>query len=336
MGACAAGSTARACSSTRTPTSRRSASTWRPTPRAFAWLHIGRGELEALARELGLHHHAIEDALKPATGSSDLAQRTKLERYPGYAFLYLFAARYPAADGSLALTGLPAFVHRRWLVTVAEDAFDTAPLEERWDANPDLLAHGTLALLHGLLDEVVDTHLAAVDALSDAVDSMEDALFDTSVPLDVDPRAQQREAFAVRKSLVRLRRVATPMRELVSGVMRREEGDETPIDAALMPYYQDVYDHVLRVNDTLEGLRDLVTSMYETRIAMADHTLNTVMKKLAAWAAIIAVPTAVTGFYGQNLDYPLIGTGAGFLVSTAIWAGGGAALWWTFRRRRWL
>ncbi len=304
-------------------------------PAAIAWLHVDRRELGELARELHLHHHAIEDALKPATGTGDLAQRTKLERYPGYAFLYLFAARSPAR-APLELTGLPVFTHRRWLLTVADEAFDTAPLEERWDANPDLLAHGTVALLHGLLDEVVDTHLAAVDALSDAVDAMEDALFDTTVPLDADPRAQQREAFAVRKSLVRLRRVTTPMRELISGVMRREEPDETPIDAALMPYYQDVYDHVLRVNDTLEGLRDLVTSMYETRIAMADHTLNTVMKKLAAWAAIIAVPTAVTGFYGQNVSYPLEGTAAGFLVSTAIWGGGGAALWWTFRRRHWL
>ncbi len=72
----------------------------------------------------------------------------------------------------------------------------------------------------------------------------------------------------------------------------------------MQPYYQDVYDHVLRVNDTIEGLRDLITSIYETRLALNDHSLNTVTRQLAAWAAIIAVPTAVTGFYGQNIPYP--------------------------------
>ncbi len=300
----------------------------------IAWVHATPDELPAVAAALRLNHHAVEDALKGVDAAEVITQRAKLERYPGHAFLYLYLARVDGGREQLEISGAPVFVSRSYIVTLdTPSGISADDLTQRWDTHPDLMGHGTPAHLHAVLDLVVDSHLQAVDDIGDLVDQMEDLLFEGPVQ---DVQVHQRQAYATRKSLVRMRRVATPMRELVSGVMRREEEDETPIDVVLMPYYQDLYDHVLRVNDTLEGLRDLVSSLYETRIAMADHTLNTVMKKLAAWAAIIAVPTAVTGFYGQNLEYPLVGTGVGFVVSTAIWAGGGAALWWTFRSRHWL
>jgi len=215
-------------------------------------------------------------------------------------------------------------------------ALDRDGVTERWDAHPELLRFGTAALLYGLLDHVVDSHLQTVDALGDLVDRMEDDLFDGDGNADEDPTAIARRGFATRKSLVRMRRVSAPMRELMSGVMRVEDDDHTTIPPTLMPYFQDVYDHVLRVNDTIEGLRDLITTIYETRLTKADHVLNTVMRKLAGWAAIIAVPTAVTGFYGQNVPYPGFARPWGFWFSTAVWATLSGTLYVMLRRRRWI
>jgi magnesium transporter len=303
-------------------------------PGALVWLDVTPEELPAVAERLGFHHHAVEDALKSADPGDEVAQRTKLDRFPGHVFLYLYRAS-AGSDGSLLLRELPVFVNPSVLVTVDRaSAIDATQLTERWDAHPELLRHGVAALLYGVLDMVVDTHLAAVDALGDAVDQMEDDLFDGDG--DADPTAITRRGFYTRKSLVRMRRIAAPMRELVSGVMRVEDDDQTPIPPALMPYYQDVYDHVLRVNDTIEGLRDLITTIYETRLTKADHALNTVMRKLAGWAAIIAVPTAVTGFYGQNVPYPGFLKPWGFWFSTALWVLMSGALYVGFRRRRWI
>ena len=127
------------------------------------------------------------------------------------------------------------------------------------------------------------------------------------------------------------------MREVVTGLMRYEDSAPRPsVDAGMQPYYQDVYDHVLRVNDSVEGLRDLIATIYETRLALNDHSLNTVTRQLAAWAAIIAVPTAVTGFYGQNIPYPGFARASGFWTSTLIWVGLSVVLYFAFRKRRWL
>ncbi|MFZ0324676.1 MAG: magnesium transporter CorA family protein [Actinomycetes bacterium] len=300
------------------------------------WFDVDPQELPALTEPLGLHHHAVEDAVKAPLSSPEMSQRSKLDRYPGYVFLFLYRTSLDA-DGSLQMGNIGVFASDRWVIAVNRaDGYAHKDLAERWDEHPELLKYGAPALLYAVLDLVVDSHLEAVDALGDDVDRMEDLLFDGDAQFSDDPRDLQRRGFATRKSLVRLRRVAQPMRELVGGLMRREEEDSTPIEAGLMPYYQDVYDHVLRVNDSIEGLRDLLTTIYETRLAMADHTLNTVMKKLTGWAAIIAVPTAVTGFYGQNVPYPGFLHPAGFYTSTFVWVGMSVALFVAFRRRRWI
>jgi magnesium transporter len=305
-------------------------------PSACVWFQVDPRELPALATALGLHHHAVEDAMKASPGASEMGQRSKLDRYPGYVFLYLYRTSLDD-KGALSLAEISVFASARWVIAVDRvGTFAHRELVERWNEHPELLKHGSPALLYAILDLVVDSHLDTVDSLGDAVDRMEDVLFDGNTDQDDDPRDLQRLGFSTRKALVRLRRVAQPMRELVGGLMRAEEDDPTPISTGMLPYYQDVYDHVLRVNDSIEGLRDLLTTIYETRLAMADHTLNTVMKKLTGWAAIIAVPTAVTGFYGQNVPYPGFLRPAGFWASTVIWVGMSVGLFIAFRRRRWL
>jgi magnesium transporter len=108
------------------------------------------------------------------------------------------------------------------------------------------------------------------------------------------------------------------------------------IDPAMQPYFQDVYDHVLRATEWTESLRDLVTTILETHLTVRGNRLNVIMKQVTSWAAIIAVPTAVTGWYGQNIPYPGYGQPAGFWASTIVTLGASAALYVIFRRKNWL
>jgi magnesium transporter len=116
-------------------------------------------------------------------------------------------------------------------------------------------------------------------------------------------------------------------------MMRR---DLQHVDDDLMPYYQDVYDHVLRATEWTESLRDLVTTILETNLTIQGNRMNVITKKVTSWAAIIAVPTFITGFYGMNVPYPGFSDHIGFIVATVIMLGSGGLLYWIFRRNDWL
>ena len=120
----------------------------------------------------------------------------------------------------------------------------------------------------------------------------------------------------MRRDLVHLRRVVLPMREVVNAIQHHRVDVKSARE--LDPLYDDLYDHVLRVSEWTESLRDMITTIFETNLSLQDARLNTVMKKLTGWAAIIAVPTAITGFYGQNVPYPGFGAWSGFVVSTVV------------------
>ena len=216
------------------------------------------------------------------------------------------------------------------LVTVrTDDVFPIDRLLRRWDENADLTQFGIGALVHGLLDFVVDGHFDAVQSLDDEIEKLEDLLFDDR-PRDKDV---QRRSFELRKSLVHLRRVVLPMREVVNTMMRRDVG---LVPAEMTPYYQDVYDHVLRAAEWTESLRDLVATIVETNLTIQGNRLNVITKKVTSWAAIIAVPTAITGFYGQNLPYPGFARMSGFYTSTLLIVLLSGGLYLAFKRRDWL
>jgi magnesium transporter len=123
------------------------------------------------------------------------------------------------------------------------------------------------------------------------------------------------------------------MREVVNSLMRR---DLHGFDDAMMPYYQDVYDHVLRANEWTESLRDLLTTVLETNLTIQGNRLNVITKQVTSWAAIIAVPTAITGFYGQNVPYPGFGHQSGFYVSAISIVVLSVGLYLLFRHRDWI
>jgi magnesium transporter len=293
---------------------------------ALVWIDLcapDLAELQLVADELGLHSLAVEDA---ATGR----QRPKFDRYASHDFLSAYAVRLDDDTGELVTGEVAAFITPTALVTVRRDgAFPLEGLVARWDDSTDLMKYGVGALVHGLLDFIVDGHFDAVQALDDEIEQLEDLLFDEgSRDLDV-----QRRSFALRKSLVYLRRVVLPMREVVNTLMRGAVG---LVPDELMPYYQDVYDHVLRASEWTESLRDLVSTILETRLTIQGNRLNIITKKVTSWAAIIAVPTAITGFYGQNLPYPGFSHESGLITSSVLIVVLSVALYLSFKRRDWL
>ena len=295
-------------------------------PAATVWFDLCRPTAEDLAtisEELGLHPLAVEDAIHEH-------QRPKLDRYDSQLFVTAYAVHLDTDTGVLGTSEVAAFVTRNALVTVRKDEnFDIDQVIARWDGSADLAKHGVGFLLHGLLDYVVDGHFDAVQSLDEQIEALEGELFSEGTK-DGD---MQRRTFELRKSLVMFRRTVLPMREVVNSLLRR---DLHIVDDAMQPYYQDVYDHVLRATEWTESLRDLISTIRETHLTMQGNRLNVVMKQVTSWAAIIAVPTAVTGFYGQNVPYPGFGKPIGFWESTIIVIILSVGLFALFRKKDWI
>ncbi|GAA1015756.1 magnesium transporter CorA [Acrocarpospora pleiomorpha] len=280
-------------------------------------------ELATISEELGLHELAIRSVLTPN-------QRPKLDMFDSHMFLNVFTAHYDGDTGRLDLTEASAFITSNALVTVrTSDRFDLQEITSRWDSSSGLAEHGVAFLLHGVLDYVVDTHFEVVQAMDEQIETLEDRLFGEEIP----DRAEQRRTFELRQSLVTFRRAVSPMRDIVNALFRR---NDVIRDSSITPYFQDVYDHVLRAAEWTDSLRDLVGNIREAHMTMESNRMNLIMKRVTSWAAIIAVPTAITGFYGQNVPYPGSQQMWGFWTSTAIWAIAALVLYWQFRIRDWL
>lgn len=283
-------------------------------------------ELTDIAAELGLGATAVEDALAPH-------ERPKLIRHESHLLFTAYATTIgpppeDSAQGRLRWSRISGMVLPSALVTIRlDDGLDMAEVLRRWEENADLLTAGSGALVHGLLDHLVDGHFEAIQAFDEEMEDLEDVLFTES-------RTNHdfvRRVYGVRKDLVALRRLVLPMRELVNGMLRHSDGSP-----ALRIWYDDLYDHVLRAAEWTESLRDLVTSIFETNLSLQDARLNTIMKKLAGWAAIIAVPTAITGWFGQNVPYFGFNHPTGVWLSTALIVSGVVVLYVVFRQRDWL
>ena len=293
----------------------------------FLWVDLAspsKDDLAQLADELGLHELAVEDALEPH-------QRPKLDHYPTHQFLSCHAVRVGDDTRGLEKTEIDAFISERWLVPVrdAEGFLDFGTVVEKWDASADLAVNGVSFLLYGLLDIVVDGYFDAVQTFDDFYDDMSESIFDEK-PLTP---SQQERWFTMRRALLHFHRLGAPMREAVSALMRREH---SIIPEDMYPYYQDVYDHILRVSDSTDSLRDLVSTIVETNLSLRDFHQNEIVKKVSGWAAIIAVPALVTGYFGMNVPYPGSQQTVGFWASLAVLIISSGGLYAIFRHRDWL
>jgi magnesium transporter len=303
---------------------------------ALVWLDLCEPDhqrLLQLAGELAFDPHAVEDAI--AQG-----ERPKATRHATHTFVTVYTTHLDVGErpelgklGSrLQISRVSAFVLPRGVVTVrSNNRFDMDQVVERWQENADLLKLGSGALLHGLLDVIVDGHFETVQLMDDAIESLEDGLFDeTAVTREI-----QQRTYRVRKELVELRRVILPMREVVNAIQRHNSEGRSERNE-LDGWYADLYDHVLRASEWTESLRDMVTTVFETNLSLQDARLNTVMKKLTGWAAIIAVPTAVTGWFGQNVAYPGFGHTSGLVASSLVITVLAGTLYVAFRKRGWI
>jgi magnesium transporter len=295
-------------------------------PDTVVWVdfvHPDADDLAPLTEELGLHELAIEDALEPH-------QRPKIDRYPSHLFLSSHAVDLRSPDDRLHKTEVDAFIGDRWLVTVrASDAYSMDPVLRRWDGDPELVATGAGALVYWLLDDIVDGYFAALDRFDAYYERVGDSVF-ADRPLGPE---DQREWFDMRRTLSQFHRLVLPLREALSVLVRHEH---ELVDPRLAPYWQDLYDHVLVVNETTDGLRDLASSLVDANLALRDYRQNQVMKTVSSWAAIVAVPTLVTGFYGMNVPFPGFADHAGVVTSSVLIVALSLGLYLLFRRRGWL
>lgn len=295
-------------------------------PEAVLWLDLfdpGTDDLQAVARDFHLHPLAVEDAVQDH-------ERPKLERYPGHLFLNVYAVDIATDASQFGKTEVSAFVTDRALITVRKSASDTSRFVQRWDADAALAAKGGVAfLLYGLLDVVVDGHFSAAQRLDGGMDGVEDQLLEEGGA----PRPVRRHAVALRKTVAALRRAVAPMPELVGRAMRADLG---LVDDGLRPYYRDVEDHAMHTVDEVEHLRDRIEGLLQADLTEQSNVLNDITRKLAAWAAIIAVPTALTGYFGQNLPYPGFGKVWGFAYSTVLLVVSAGGLYWYLKKRGWL
>ena len=294
-------------------------------PETVIWVDLcnpSGEQLDELKDELGLHELAVEDALEPH-------QRPKLDHYASHLFLSCHIVDLAGDGVSLRITEIDAFINERWFITVRKGReIDIDTVVRRWDRSPDLAVHGVAYLLYGLLDVVGDSYFSVIDTFDEFYEGVSEQLFAERL---LEP-ASQRERFAARQSLVKLHRLVNGLREAVSSILRKD----TLVPSALEPYYRDVYDHLLRANEATDTLRELVSTIVETNLSLRDFRQNQVMKQVTSWAAIIAVPTLITGYYGMNVRYPGINTAWGFLMSLAMIFGCSAALFALFRRKGWL
>jgi magnesium transporter len=276
-----------------------------------------------MAEELGLAPLAVEDAVASQ-------ERPKLDRYPTHLFLSTYAMSL-VADQPLHLTQVSAFVLPQALVTVHRADFDIDPVVKAWDDGLEMVEFGGRGLLYGLLDVIVDGYLACLQQLDDQIEDAEDRLFDDPPRSGTDI---QRQTYLLRRQLTGVRKVVLPMRDVADAMLRHAELHSEQPD--ILERLRDLRDHVIRANEWNDALRDVIATMFETGLSLADARLNQIVRKLSGWAAIIAVPTAVTGFYGQNLPYPGYQQWWGFLVSTAVIVVLAVGIWLVFRRRGWL
>jgi len=280
-------------------------------------------ELDELAVELGLHELAVEDALGPH-------QRPKLDHYSSHLFLTCMAVSVSDDQTDLDEAEIDAFINERWFITVRKDhTFDMQPVIDRWDRSPDLAIHGPSFLLYGLLDVVIDGYFDTVQEFDEFYDDISEQIF-SEKPLNP---SQQKNWFQMRRALARFHRLAVPMREAVSALMRHEH---SAVAEELYPYYQDVYDHILRVSEATDALRDLVSTIVETNLSLRDYRQNLIMKKVTSWAGIIAVPTLITGYYGMNVPYPGFGEPWGAYAATGLGLLCSLSLYLVFKRKDWL
>ena len=270
---------------------------WLHRPGCFVWVALKdpeQAELDAIQQEFGLHELAVEDA-------EHGHQRPKLEEYGASLFVVLRMVEWPGDD---LLTGEVAiFVGPQYVVSVRRGTqHGFTEVRRRCEQEPDLLRHGPAYVLYALMDTVVDRYFPVLDRITEEIEEIEERIFsgDTS-------RAQIEALYTLKRKLLVLDHATGPLLEVAG---KLHGGRVPPICAGLHDYFRDVYDHLLRLKQSIDNLRDMVTTAASMNLSLITISESEVTKRLAAYGALLAVPTMVAGIYGMNframpeLDWP--------------------------------
>jgi magnesium transporter len=290
----------------------------------FVWIGIvdpTAEEMAILQASYDLHPLAVEDARKGD-------QLPKVDIYADQLFVVARTAHLAGGDIAYGETNL--FVGHSHLITVRHgSARGHSALRDQLEAAPSLLVHGVDYVLHSILDFVVDGYLPVVETIEDEVLAMEQRTIDHFLERDEINRI-----FKLRRELIRFQRVLGPMSEVASKFVRL---DLPCIDKETRPYFSDVLDHVRRVQLMVDGLREVLSSVFEFSNLLEQQRTGAITRQLAAWAAILAVPTAIAGIYGMNFVHmPELGSRYGYPVVLGIILLICAILYARFKKARWL
>src|SRR4051794_17735471 len=290
----------------------------------FVWIGLHEPDeslLRKVQQRFGLHDLAVEDA-------HTAHQRPKLEVYGESLFLVLRTAHLK--DGKIGWGETHIFAGRGYVVTVRHGS--TTPykaVRARCESAPQMLSRGESFVIYSVVDFIVDNYFPVLHELETEVDALEDSVFShQSSRLDIA------RVFELRHELLIMRRAVLPLQEVCSNLIRF---DVTLIAPEMRAYFRDVQDHVIRVVEGIDNLRELLKGALEANLLLASVQQNDVTKRLAAWAAILAVPTAIAGIYGMNFKYmPELEYAGAYPVVLAGIAASCAYLYHRFRRSGWL
>ncbi len=295
------------------------------TGTAVAWIGLYRPSAEefaSVATEFDLHELAVEDAIKAH-------QRPKLEVYDDSLFIVLRPATYVDASETVEFGEIMLFVGERFVVTVRHG--EMSPLggaRRRLEEAPDLLACGSGAVLHAVVDQVVDDYAPVLRGLEVDIQQVEEEIFSEG---EHNPA----------RRIYKLKREVLEFQRAVGGLVEPMElfarGRVRLVHDELREYFRDVGDHVIRINEQVENFRDLLTSVLEANLTQVSVRQNEDMRKISAWVAIAAVPTMLAGVYGMNFEYmPELDWRFGYPMALLLMAVICVSLWRAFRRSGWL
>jgi magnesium transporter len=261
-------------------------------PGVFVWvgLHDPSAELlQLIQKEFGLHELAVEDARRAH-------QRPKLEQYGDSIFVVLRPAILRSDQQDIELGETHLFLGPRYLLSIRHGATPSyTAVRARCESTSALLAKGPGFVLYAVMDFIVDQYFPVVDALADRLERLEDEIFG-----DTFNRKTVQRIYDLKRNLVEVKRAVSPLVDMCNRLVRFEL-PLIPEDTRL--YFRDVYDHAIRINEHVDTLRELLTSALEAHLSLIAVAQNDAMKKLAGWAAILAVPTMVAGVYGMNFKF---------------------------------
>ncbi|WP_082487846.1 MULTISPECIES: magnesium and cobalt transport protein CorA [Methylobacterium] len=297
---------------------------WSRRPDHVVWIGLYQPSMELLEQvqaQFGLHRLAIEDA-------RHAHQRPKVERYGDGLFVVVRTAQL--VEGRIALGETQIFVGRGYIVTVRHGASASyASVREKTESCPRQLAHGEDYILHAVLDFIVDNYRPVMETVMAEVEAIEDRVLKRELlPAEVE------RLYLLRRDLLRLRSAVVP---LVEVCRKLEHGDMVAIDEEMQPLFRDVSDHLRGVQEEIDAMREVLAFAFEASLMLGQAQQTVITRRLAAWAAILAVPTAIAGIYGMNFEVmPELKWRYGYFVVLGGIFTACAVLYWRFRKNGWL